>query len=153
MGTTTILCIDGSELSTQAARAGLEVLRDADTVVVATVVELADASMVTGASGFAGGTMSPETLDQLREDQLADGNAIVAAAVEELGLSGATASVLSGHAGQVLCDLAVELDATSIVIGSRGRGGFKRAVLGSVSDHVVRHAPCPVLVIGPNSED
>ena len=153
MGTTTILCIDGSDLSIEAARAGLEVLRDADSVVVATVIELADASLVTGTSGFAGGTVSPETLDGLREDQMAEGETIVAQAVETLGLTGATTHVLNGHAGQVLCNLADELDATSIVIGSRGRGGIKRAVLGSVSDHVVRHAPCPVVVIGPGADD
>ena len=34
------------------------------------------------------------------------------------------------------------------MVGSRGRGGLKRAVLGSVSDHIVRNAPCPVLVTG-----
>jgi nucleotide-binding universal stress UspA family protein len=34
-----------------------------------------------------------------------------------------------------------------IVIGSRGRGGLRRALLGSVSDSVIRHAHCPVLVI------
>ena len=61
--------------------------------------------------------------------------------------------MLSGHAGQVICNLAEELDATSIVIGSHGRGGIKRAVLGSVSDHVVRNAPCPVVVIGPGADD
>ena len=150
---TTILCIDGSELSLQAARSGLEILRETDTVVVATVIELADASLVTGTSGFAGGTVSPETLDVLREDQLAEGETIVAAAVEALGLTGATTKVLSGHAGQMICNLAAELDASSIVIGSRGRGGIKRAVLGSVSDHVVRHAPCPVVVVGPGADD
>jgi len=31
------------------------------------------------------------------------------------------------------------------VLGTRGRGGLRRAVLGSVSDHVVRNAPCPVV--------
>ncbi len=153
MATTTILCIDGSDLSIQAARSGLEVLRETDSVVVTTVIELADASLVTGTSGFAGGTVSPETLDVLREDQLAEGQTIVASAVEALGLTGASTQVLSGHAGQVICNLAAELDATSIVIGSRGRGGIKRAVLGSVSDHVVRHAPCPVVVIGPGTDD
>lgn len=153
MATTTILCIDGSDLSIHAARAGLDVLRDSDTVVVATVIELADASLVTGSSGFAGGTVTPEVLDDLREDQMTDGSAIVANAVEALGLDGAVTKVLSGHAGQVICGLAADLDATSIVIGSRGRGGLKRAVLGSVSDHVVRNAPCPVLVIGPGADD
>ena len=97
--------------------------------------------------------VSPETLDVLQKDQLAEGEMIVAEAVEALGLTGATTQVLSGHAGQVICNLAAELDASSIVIGSRGRGGIKRAVLGSVSDHVVRHAPCPVVVVGPGAED
>ena len=34
-----------------------------------------------------------------------------------------------------------------IVIGSRGRGGIRRALMGSVSDSVVRHAHCPVMVV------
>ena len=53
-----------------------------------------------------------------------------------------------GDPGRALCDLAAERGATVIVAGSRGHGGLKRAVLGSVSDHLVRNAPCPVLVSG-----
>jgi nucleotide-binding universal stress UspA family protein len=34
-------------------------------------------------------------------------------------------------------------------MGSRGRGGIKRALLGSVSDFVVRNASCPVVITGP----
>jgi nucleotide-binding universal stress UspA family protein len=34
-----------------------------------------------------------------------------------------------------------------IVMGSRGLGGIRRALMGSVSDAVVRHAHCPVLVV------
>jgi nucleotide-binding universal stress UspA family protein len=55
--------------------------------------------------------------------------------------------VVGGDAGSTLCDLAEELDASAIVIGSRGRGGIRRALLGSVSDHVVRNAGRPVLVV------
>ena len=40
-----------------------------------------------------------------------------------------------------------EIGAGLIVMGSRGRGGVRRALMGSVSDSVVRHAHCPVLVI------
>jgi nucleotide-binding universal stress UspA family protein len=43
--------------------------------------------------------------------------------------------------------LAEEIEADLIVIRSRGFGGMKRALLGSVSDSVVRHAHCPVLVV------
>ncbi len=43
--------------------------------------------------------------------------------------------------------LAEEIRADLIVIRSRGFGGMKRALLGSVSDSVVRHAHCPVLVV------
>jgi nucleotide-binding universal stress UspA family protein len=34
-----------------------------------------------------------------------------------------------------------------VVMGSRGRGGFKAAVLGSVANQVTHHAPCPVVVL------
>jgi nucleotide-binding universal stress UspA family protein len=43
--------------------------------------------------------------------------------------------------------LAEELDAGLVVVGSRGLGGITRALIGSVSDSVVRHAHCPVLVM------
>jgi nucleotide-binding universal stress UspA family protein len=37
-------------------------------------------------------------------------------------------------------------------MGSRGLGGITKALIGSVSDSVIRHAPCPVLVVRPNKE-
>ena len=48
--------------------------------------------------------------------------------------------------------LAEELGADLIVMGSRGLGGVRRALMGSVSDSVVRHAHCPVLVVRPEKE-
>ncbi|MDQ3737093.1 MAG: universal stress protein, partial [Actinomycetota bacterium] len=43
--------------------------------------------------------------------------------------------------------LAVQIGADLVVVGSRGLGGIRRALLGGVSDSVVRHAHCPVLVV------
>ncbi len=45
--------------------------------------------------------------------------------------------------------LAEELGVGLIVLGSRGVGGVRRALMGSVSDSVVRHAHCPVMVVRP----
>jgi nucleotide-binding universal stress UspA family protein len=50
---------------------------------------------------------------------------------------------------EAIVHLAEEIDAGMIVIGSRGFGGMKRALMGNIADSVVRHAHCPVLVVRP----
>jgi len=52
-----------------------------------------------------------------------------------------------GTPGAEVVDLAEELGVGLVVVGSRGLGGIRRALIGSVSDSVVRHAHCPVLVV------
>jgi nucleotide-binding universal stress UspA family protein len=53
-----------------------------------------------------------------------------------------------GHAGSVICDFAKEEGFDLIVVGNRKHNPLQGMVLGSVSDHVVQHSPCPVLVVG-----
>jgi nucleotide-binding universal stress UspA family protein len=53
---------------------------------------------------------------------------------------------------QAIIHLAEEVGAGLIVMGSRGLGGVRRALMGSVSDSVVRHAHCPVLVVRPERQ-
>jgi nucleotide-binding universal stress UspA family protein len=53
--------------------------------------------------------------------------------------------VLEGHPAPVLLELAK--DADLLVVGSRGHGQFTGMLIGSVSEHVVSHASCPVVVV------
>jgi nucleotide-binding universal stress UspA family protein len=54
---------------------------------------------------------------------------------------------MGGQQDQNIVSLAEEIEAGLIVMGSRGLGGIRGALMGSVSDSVVRHAHCPVLVV------
>ena len=68
--------------------------------------------------------------------------------VAELGLSDAETMVLVGDAGHDMCQLAEKPAPSVVVLGTHGRSGIKRAIMGSTSDHVVRHWELPVLVQG-----
>lgn len=57
--------------------------------------------------------------------------------------------VLMGDPRGVIVQTAQRLGADLIVLGTHGRKGFKRLVLGSVAETVVRSAPCPVLAVRP----
>jgi nucleotide-binding universal stress UspA family protein len=67
--------------------------------------------------------------------------------LEEAGGTVAGAHLRRGDPAAEIVAVAEELGAGLLVMGSRGRGGIRRALMGSVSDSVVRHAHCPVLVI------
>jgi nucleotide-binding universal stress UspA family protein len=55
--------------------------------------------------------------------------------------------VWEGEPGPAIVEAAEAEGADLIVVGTHGRNRVERFVLGSVSDHVVRHAPCPVLIV------
>ena len=55
--------------------------------------------------------------------------------------------IWEGEPGEAIIDAARSEEVDLVVVGSHGRGRAGRFLIGSVSDHVVRHAPCPVLVV------
>ena len=67
--------------------------------------------------------------------------------VRSLGGSVAQAHLMEGTVPKEIVSLAEDSGIGLIVMGSRGRGGVSRTLMGSVSDSVVRHAHCPVLVV------
>jgi nucleotide-binding universal stress UspA family protein len=67
--------------------------------------------------------------------------------IEEAGGTVEEAHLRLGRADEEIVDLAQSLDVGLIVMGSRGHGRIRRALMGSVSDSVVRHAPSPVTIV------
>ena len=67
--------------------------------------------------------------------------------VEEAGGTVKEAHLRLGRTDEEIVDLAHSLGIGLIVMGSRGRGRIRRALMGSVSESVVRHAHCPVTIV------
>ncbi len=86
-------------------------------------------------------------MDQVRERR----EAIAQALVERGRAMGVPVSFLvwDGDPGDMIVAAAEAEHADMVIVGSHGRGTVGRFFLGSVSEHVVRHAPCPVLVVRP----
>jgi nucleotide-binding universal stress UspA family protein len=91
--------------------------------------------------------------DEIRWDQIRDRRHDAAGALVARGRAlGIAVSFLvwTGDPGESIVSAAQAEDVDLIVVGTHGRGRIGRLLLGSVSEAVVRNAPCPVLVIPPD---
>lgn len=93
--------------------------------------------------------MGAELVDAIEES----GKAVLQVALADPALEGLTTE------GHLVCDGAAQAmmakaeDASLVVVGSRGLGRFKRALLGSTSRQLAHHAPCPLVVVPPDADD
>ena len=88
-----------------------------------------------------------EDLEQLAKE---GGREILDAEVQRIRSAGGTVAqshLMMGEVEREIVHLAENIEAGLVVMGSRGRGGIRRTLMGSVSDSVIRHAHCPVLVV------
>src|SRR5215208_4864574 len=95
-------------------------------------------------------TLDPDLLGRMQEDAEQEARTMLEAQVQRVGKTGGEVAEIHARVGRPdaeIVGLADELSAGLIVLGSRGLGSLRRALMGSVSDSVVRHAHCPVLVV------
>ena len=99
-----------------------------------------------GSLKLAGGRFRAR-IDQVRERRERLAQVLVERGREE-GLA-VSFLVWTGDPGDMIVEAAEAEHADMVLVGSHGRGPVGRLLLGSVSEHVVRNAPCPVLVVRP----
>jgi nucleotide-binding universal stress UspA family protein len=88
-------------------------------------------------------------LETILESSEEAGRHIVTEAAHRASEAGIVANteLAWGRVPEVVCRIASEHDCDLIVVGSRGLTGFKRLMLGSISNAIAAKAPCPVLVV------
>ena len=132
-----LLATDLSGASEGATRQAIDLARDLGaTLLIVSVID-------PGVHGAAGGRV--ERMDQRRRAR--------ETAAQEIVLRGRQAGVAvsfmiwEGEPGPSIVDAATSEQVDMVIVGSHGRGPMGRLLIGSVSEHVVRNAPCPVLVV------
>jgi nucleotide-binding universal stress UspA family protein len=84
-------------------------------------------------------------VDQVRERREANAQRLVQRG-RAIGVP-VTFLVWTGEPGESIVEAATSEDADVILVGAHSRGALGRLLMGSVSEHVARHAPCPVLIV------
>jgi monovalent cation/proton antiporter MnhG/PhaG subunit len=139
-----VVGVDGSETSLDAARVAASLDRGLGRglqLVLAYTLR-----PIPGASAVPEARQELAAVDEQRAEEL------LAQAAAELGVPrDATRTVRNGGEPAALLDLARDLDATLLVVGSRGRGAVRAALLGSFSLSVLADAPCPVVIVPPGA--
>lgn len=151
-----LVAIDNSDLSHAVFATALELAQSNKGVMMllhclATemVTEPTSSMMLDTGLSLGVGNSDYQTQQILIQRQIEEAKAILKRYSEEAKSQGVTAAsdYKIGEAGSELCKLASQWGADLIVVGRRGLTGLAEAFLGSVSNYVVHHAPCAVLVI------
>ncbi len=129
---------DGSEVSELATRHAIYLAKVAG-------AELLILHVVETTFSWYTGTLYQQMVDQLRDF----GNKAIQQATEMASEQGveARSMIVDGHSGTAIVRIAESEEADIIVMGALGRTMVEETLMGSISRYVVRHAPCPVLVV------
>lgn len=138
-----VLPVDGSETAEAAARFAEDIARAEGATIVVLGVVVPVPAQTTGA----------ESVTAAIRDFMTEQVTIEAARVRQSGVRAEEMVVVADSPHQGILDVARDRRAGLIVMGTHGRTGLSRAVIGSVADRVVRHADIPVLLVPLKSED
>lgn len=142
MGHTVLIPYDGSEQSARALDHVIERF-DGSELVLLTVINPAESVYATGEGAV---SPFPENWYESAEEQARH---LASGAVERAEEAGLTVSsvVEVGRPGRAIVDYVEEHDIDHVVMGSHGRSGVTRILLGSVAEAVIRRSPVPVTVV------
>jgi nucleotide-binding universal stress UspA family protein len=139
-----VVGVDGSDGSRKALRwAATEATARGDDLELVHVWEAPQAYAPLGLGSY---PLDPEPIQDAARNVLED---LVDEARQVAPTIDVRGELIQGSPAQALLDHARTADL--LVVGSRGMGGFKSLLLGSVSQQVVQHAPCPVVIV-PHGE-
>ena len=134
-----IIAVDGSAFSARAANVGFELARSLGAEVA--LVHVIDPSVVVAPEG---GYPAGELVALAEQD----GKRLLAGFSQRASIEPPPLEFVQvGKPATEIVRAAKEWPGDLIVIGSHGRGGVERLLLGSVAEAVMRHATCPVLVV------
>jgi nucleotide-binding universal stress UspA family protein len=143
-----LLAIDGSEYSKKAVERVAAQFKTDDVDLHVLHVDEWPKELPTSLA-FAEGSAAAREIIALHERRRQEIAALMASVTRQLQSAGfrTTEVVRAGDARQEILSYAEEIDADLIVLGSHGRRGVDRFLLGSVSDGVMRHARCSVEIV------
>ncbi len=149
-GYVAVVGIDFSDMSNKALDQALEVtnLRAGEVHVVYVEPEIPLDPMFAGA--FQSAVTAESLLESVRQ-RASERLGVVQKEQGKLAVKRIVVHVRKGSAGDEIAQLAADLDADLVVVGSHGRRGVSRLVLGSVAERVSRLARCPVWIIRPKA--
>jgi nucleotide-binding universal stress UspA family protein len=140
-----LVATDGSDASLVAARGGCTLLSAIDEVTLLTV--MTHGTPDDDAGGIEGPVLTPDEQRVWWQREIGDAREQLTRTEQVLCAVPTHEVIEEGDAADVICKEAADRGTDVIVVGTHGRTGLKRLFLGSVSEHVVRRAPCPVLVV------
>ena len=141
-----LVCLDGSDLAEEILPYAAEIARRFQSKLVLLEVTMAPSALVEPMTGFYTQTSSSKVLRS--EDEASTYLEGIAGQLQERGLD-VDFLTLPGSPGPVIVDYADGNEFDLIALGTHGRSGLRRLVLGSVADHVLKESGLPVLARRP----